>query len=84
MYQKIVESTWGRFFRNAELERTVDQDLTRLYPDDGSYFQTPACQAMLRRILLLWSLQHPQYGYRQGKYPMTHSLTHSLTHLFVE
>ncbi|GMP36699.1 hypothetical protein CsSME_00008740 [Camellia sinensis var. sinensis] len=39
-----VHSIWGRFFRNAELERMVDQDLSRLYPEHGSYFQTPGCQ----------------------------------------
>ncbi|KAJ6758899.1 TBC1 DOMAIN FAMILY MEMBER GTPASE-ACTIVATING PROTEIN [Salix koriyanagi] len=27
------DSTWGRFFRNAELEKTLDQDLSRLYPE---------------------------------------------------
>ncbi|KAJ3704603.1 hypothetical protein LUZ61_008308 [Rhynchospora tenuis] len=79
------ESTWGRFFRNAELEKTVDQDLTRLYPEDGSYFQTPTCQAVLRRILLLWSLQHPQYGYRQGMHellaPLVYVLHVDLDHL---
>lgn len=58
---------WGRFFRNAELERMVDQDLTRLYPERGSYFQTSGCQGILRRILLLWCLSHPEYGYRQGR-----------------
>lgn len=57
---------WGRFFRNAELEKMVDQDLSRLYPEHGSYFQTPGCQGMLRRILLLWCLRHQEYGYRQG------------------
>lgn len=62
-----ADSTWGRFFRNAELEKTLDQDLSRLYPEHGSYFQTPGCQGMLRRILLLWCLRHPEYGYRQGK-----------------
>lgn len=60
------DSMWSRFFRNAELERMVDQDLSRLYPEHGSYFQTPGCQAMLRRILLLWCLRHPEYGYRQA------------------
>lgn len=62
-----ADSMWGRFFRNAELEKMVDQDLSRLYPEHGSYFQTLLCQAMLRRILLLWCLRHPEYGYRQGK-----------------
>lgn len=61
-----AESTWGRFFRNAELEKMVDQDLSRLYPEHGSYFQTPGCQGMLRRVLLLWCLRHPECGYRQG------------------
>lgn len=62
-----TDSTWSRFFRSAELERMVDQDLSRLYPEHGSYFQTPGCQGMLRRILLLWCLRHPECGYRQGK-----------------
>ncbi|CAK7345741.1 unnamed protein product [Dovyalis caffra] len=64
------DSTWGRFFRNAELEKTLDQDLSRLYPEHGSYFQTPGCQGMLRRILLLWCLRHPDYGYRQGMHEL--------------
>lgn len=80
------DSTWGRFFRNAELERMVDQDLSRLYPEDGSYFQTPACQAMLRRILLLWCLHHPEYGYRQGMHdllaPLVYVLHVDLDHLY--
>ncbi|KAF0898082.1 hypothetical protein E2562_001748 [Oryza meyeriana var. granulata] len=72
------DSSWGRFFRGAELEKTVDQDLSRLYPEDGSYFQTPACQAMLRRILLMWCLQHPEYGYRQGMHELLAPLVYVL------
>lgn len=64
------DSMWGRFFRNAELEKMVDQDLSRLYPEHGRYFQTPGCQGMLRRILLLWCLRHPEYGYRQGMHEL--------------
>ncbi|CAA2993300.1 TBC1 domain family member 5 homolog A-like isoform X1 [Olea europaea subsp. europaea] len=72
------DSMWGRFFRNAELERMVDQDLTRLYPEHGSYFQTPGCQGMLRRILLLWCLRHPVYGYRQGMHELLAPLLYVL------
>ncbi|WVZ92139.1 hypothetical protein U9M48_038226 [Paspalum notatum var. saurae] len=72
------ESNWGRFFRGAELEKTVDQDLSRLYPEDGSYFQTPNCQAMLRRILLMWCLQHPECGYRQGMHELLAPLVYVL------
>nr|GMC68536.1 TBC1 domain family member 5 homolog B-like [Ipomoea batatas] len=77
------DSMWGRFFRNAELERMVDQDLSRLYPEHGSYFQTPGCQAMLRRILLLWCLGHPGYGYRQGMHELLAPLLYVL-HVDVE
>jgi hypothetical protein len=35
------DSSWRSFFRWAELEKIVDQDLSWLYPEDGSYFRTP-------------------------------------------
>ncbi|CAO2822949.1 unnamed protein product [Amaranthus hypochondriacus] len=72
------DSTWGRFFRNAELEKMVDTDLTRLYPEHGSYFQTPGCQGLLRRILLLWCLRHPECGYRQGMHELLAPLLYVL------
>ncbi|KAI3977887.1 hypothetical protein MKX01_036727 [Papaver californicum] len=77
------DSMWGRFFRNAELEKIVDQDLSRLYPEDGSYFQTPSCQGMLRRILLLWCIRHPEYGYGQGMHELLAPLLYVL-HIDVE
>ncbi|ESW10772.1 hypothetical protein PHAVU_009G236600 [Phaseolus vulgaris] len=72
------DSTWSRFFRNAELERMVDQDLSRLYPEHGSYFQAPGCQSMLRRILLLWCLRNPECGYRQGMHELLAPLLYVL------
>ncbi|TQE03609.1 hypothetical protein C1H46_010740 [Malus baccata] len=77
------DSTWGHFFRSAELEKMVDQDLSRLYPEHGSYFQTPGCQGMLRRILLLWCLRHPECGYRQGMHELLAPLLYVL-HFDVE
>ncbi|XP_010541116.1 PREDICTED: TBC1 domain family member 5 [Tarenaya hassleriana] len=77
------DSTWGRFFRNAELEKTVDQDLSRLYPEHGSYFQAPGFQGMLRRILLLWCLKHPEHGYKQGMHELLAPLLYVL-HVDVE
>ncbi|WOL06488.1 TBC1 domain family member protein [Canna indica] len=80
------DSTWGRFFSYAELAKMVDQDLCRLYPEHSSYFHTPKCQAMLRRLLSLWCLQHPDYGYRQGMHellaPLVYVLHVDLDHLF--
>ncbi|MCD7448521.1 hypothetical protein HAX54_043451 [Datura stramonium] len=34
---KTLYSMWGRFFRNAELEKMVDQDLSRLYPEHSVF-----------------------------------------------
>ncbi|URE31361.1 Homeobox domain [Musa troglodytarum] len=79
------DSTWGRFFSYAELGKMIDQDLSRLYPEHSGYFHTPICQALLRRILLLWCLQHPEYGYRQGMHellaPLVYVLHFDLDHL---
>ncbi|XWS70989.1 hypothetical protein CRYUN_Cryun03dG0098300 [Craigia yunnanensis] len=61
----------------------VDQDLSRLYPEHGVYFQTPGCQGMLRRILLLWCLRHPECGYRQGMHELLAPLLYVL-HVDVE
>ncbi|XP_059634592.1 uncharacterized protein LOC132276955 isoform X2 [Cornus florida] len=77
------DSTWSRFFRGAELEKMVDQDLSRLYPEPESYFQTSGCQCMLRRILLLWCLRHSEYGYRQGMHELLAPLLYVL-HVDVE
>ncbi|GAB2267413.1 hypothetical protein Dimus_002396 [Dionaea muscipula] len=72
------DSMWGRYFRNAELEKMVDQDLSRLYPEHENYFQTPGCQGMLRRILMLWCLRYPEYGYRQGMHELLAPLLYVL------
>lgn len=77
------DSKWSRFFRNAELEKTLDQDLSRLYPEHGNYFQTPGCQGILRRVLLLWCLRHPEHGYKQGMHELLAPLLYVL-HIDVE
>ncbi|CAL9196053.1 unnamed protein product [Musa hybrid cultivar] len=79
------DSTWSRFFKNVELEKLIDQDLSQLHRAHGSYFQTPTCQTMLRRMLLLWCLRHPEYGYRREMHelltPLVYVLLVDLDHL---
>jgi hypothetical protein len=63
----FTESVWGRYFENSKVEGTINTDLARLYPEEhGSFFQSKTCQAILKRVLLVWALIHPQYGYQQG------------------
>ncbi|XP_006656328.1 TBC1 domain family member 5 homolog B-like [Oryza brachyantha] len=79
------ESTWGQYFRNAELEKMLNQDLSRLYPELGNFFQTSTCQSMLGRILLVWSLRYPEFGYKQGMHELLAPLLyvlHSDVHYF--
>ncbi|EFJ27576.1 hypothetical protein SELMODRAFT_441343 [Selaginella moellendorffii] len=72
------DSVWGKYFRNAEIERVIDKDLSRLYPEHGSFFQGSGCQAMFRRILLVWALIHPQLSYRQGMHELLAPLLYAL------
>lgn len=72
------ESTWGQYFRNAELEKMLNQDLSRLYPELGDFFQTSTCQSMLGRILLVWSLRYPEFGYKQGMHELLAPLLYVL------
>uniref|UniRef100_A0A0D9WSW0 Rab-GAP TBC domain-containing protein n=1 Tax=Leersia perrieri TaxID=77586 RepID=A0A0D9WSW0_9ORYZ len=79
------ESTWGQYFRNAELEKMLNQDLSRLYPELEDFFQTTICQSMLGRILLVWSLRYPELGYKQGMHELLAPLLyvlHSDVHYF--
>ncbi|CAN6193777.1 unnamed protein product [Urochloa humidicola] len=72
------ESTWGQYFRNAELEKMLNQDLSRLYPELEDFFQTSTCQSMLGRILLVWSLRYPEFGYKQGMHELLAPLLYVL------
>ncbi|KAG2607750.1 hypothetical protein PVAP13_4NG270700 [Panicum virgatum] len=72
------DSTWGQYFKNAELEKMLNQDLSRLYPELGDFFQTSTCQSMLGRILLVWSLRYPEFGYRQGMHELLAPLLYVL------
>jgi len=56
----------------------LNQDLSRLYPELGDFFQTSACQSMLGRILLVWSLRYPEFGYRQGMHELLAPLLYVL------
>jgi len=56
----------------------LNQDLSRLYPELGDFFQTSTCQSMLGRILLVWSLRYPEFGYRQGMHELLAPLPYVL------
>ncbi|KAH3743400.1 TBC1 domain family protein [Pelomyxa schiedti] len=63
------ESPWNKFFQNIELEKEIKRDLERTYPE-YPFFQLPQVQAALRRVLFIYSREHPNISYRQGMHEL--------------
>eukprot|EP01112_Ceratiomyxa_fruticulosa_P002745 TRINITY_DN1293_c0_g1_i7.p1 TRINITY_DN1293_c0_g1~~TRINITY_DN1293_c0_g1_i7.p1 ORF type:complete len:158 (-),score=31.43 TRINITY_DN1293_c0_g1_i7:283-756(-) len=56
------DSAWNRFFQNAELEKTINQDIDRTYPDQD-FFQQKDTKEMMLRILFIYARQNPSLSY---------------------
>ena len=63
--QATEDSGWGEYFRTAEVRDTIALDLERLHPGD-EFYSAPDVQQALLNLLLVWSLENPRLGYRQG------------------
>ncbi|KAG2378606.1 hypothetical protein C9374_008245 [Naegleria lovaniensis] len=60
---------WSEFFENSELEKTIVQDLKRLYPE-YPFFRTDEIQNLLKRMLFVWSKENTDLSYRQGMHEL--------------
>ena len=60
------QSPWQQFFQNQELQKEINQDIIRTYPDK-EFFQRKDTQEMLLRILFIYAKEHPVVCYKQGK-----------------
>ncbi|TFY80327.1 hypothetical protein EWM64_g3677, partial [Hericium alpestre] len=60
---------WKEWFAAVDLRKTIAQDVERTFPDIG-YFRSLAVQAQLMNILFLYSVMHPDIGYRQGMHEL--------------
>eukprot|EP01027_Heterolobosea_sp_BB2_P010526 GEZU01015441.1.p1 GENE.GEZU01015441.1~~GEZU01015441.1.p1 ORF type:complete len:208 (+),score=24.35 GEZU01015441.1:130-753(+) len=60
-----VDNAWSKYFQNGELEKTIEQDLKRLFPE-YEFFQDKTIQETMKTVLFVWSLDNPEYSYRQG------------------
>jgi len=63
------ESPWTKFFANAELEKEINQDIDRTYPEN-EFFQTTEVKEMMLRILFIYARQTPQLSYKQGMHEL--------------
>ncbi|KAI8999038.1 rab-GTPase-TBC domain-containing protein [Trametes punicea] len=63
------ENPWREWFAAMELRKTILQDVERTFPDIA-YFRDAEVQAELTNILFLYSVMHPDIGYRQGMHEL--------------
>lgn len=63
------ENPWKEWFAQEELRETISKDVERTFPDIP-YFRSPDIRRILTTILFLWSIEHPDIGYRQGMHEL--------------
>ncbi|CDO68876.1 hypothetical protein BN946_scf185000.g19 [Trametes cinnabarina] len=73
------ENPWREWFTAMELRKTILQDVERTFPDIA-YFRDAEVQAELTNILFLYSVMHPDIGYRQGMHELLAPLYYAVDH----
>ncbi|KZT11595.1 RabGAP/TBC [Laetiporus sulphureus 93-53] len=63
------QNPWTEWFASVELRKTILQDVERTFPDIG-YFRDAEVQTQLTNILYIYSVMHPDIGYRQGMHEL--------------
>lgn len=63
------ENPWTTWFAAMELRKTILQDVERTFPDI-EYFRDQDVQTQLTNILFVYSVTHPDIGYRQGMHEL--------------
>ena len=53
------QSSWHRHFDKSAKVDEIEKDVLRTYSDDD-FCQSDAGRDILRRVLLTWSIEHPQ------------------------
>ncbi|EMD34418.1 hypothetical protein CERSUDRAFT_158895 [Gelatoporia subvermispora B] len=71
------ENPWTKWFASVELRKTILQDVERTFPDIG-YFRDTEVQTQLTNILFLYSVMHPDIGYRQGMHELLAPLYYAI------
>ncbi|KAG7452579.1 RabGAP/TBC [Guyanagaster necrorhizus] len=64
-----TENPWTEWFASVELRKTILQDVERTFPEID-FFRLPDVQAQLTNILFIYSVMHPDIGYRQGMHEL--------------
>ncbi|KAH7889272.1 rab-GTPase-TBC domain-containing protein [Phlebopus sp. FC_14] len=71
------ENPWKEWFSAVDLRKTIQQDVERTFPDMG-YFRNEDVQHQLTNVLFLYSVMHPDIGYRQGMHELLAPLFYAI------
>jgi hypothetical protein len=63
------DSVWTKYFAQVEIEKEIQKDLERIFPE-FEFFQQPAIQEVMLRVLLVWSKLNADVSYRQGMHEL--------------
>ncbi|KAJ3285077.1 TBC1 domain, member 5 [Borealophlyctis nickersoniae] len=63
------ESPWTQYFKDAELQKVIRQDVERTFPDQP-IFRTSEVQSVMSDILFVWCKLNPDVSYRQGMHEL--------------
>lgn len=71
------ENPWKEWFAAMDLRKIIQQDVERTFPDMG-YFRSDEVQHQLTNVLFLYSVMHPDIGYRQGMHELLAPLFYAI------
>ncbi|KAI8816106.1 rab-GTPase-TBC domain-containing protein [Fimicolochytrium jonesii] len=63
------ESPWTQYFKDAELQKVIRQDVERTFPDEPT-FRSKDTQDLMTGILFIWCKLNMDVSYRQGMHEL--------------
>ena len=64
-----LQSPWQQYFQDLEIRQTIDQDVSRTYPE-MEFFHEQGVRTDLSDILFCYSRRNDAIGYRQGMHEL--------------
>jgi TBC1 domain family member 5 len=64
-----IQNVWKQYFENNELQRTINQDIVRTYPEE-EFFQSASVRQMMLRVLFVYARLNPTVAYKQGMHEL--------------
>eukprot|EP01121_Diplochlamys_sp_Union-15-3_P002254 TRINITY_DN11969_c0_g1_i1.p1 TRINITY_DN11969_c0_g1~~TRINITY_DN11969_c0_g1_i1.p1 ORF type:complete len:197 (-),score=26.72 TRINITY_DN11969_c0_g1_i1:17-607(-) len=63
------DNPWSKYFSNSKLEKLINQDISRTYPD-RKFFIREDVQKMMLNVLFIYAREHEEVRYKQGMHEL--------------